>query len=202
MNAARRHGGSREAAAGCGRRANRSRQESLAVAARDSSVSGGQSGFGLIEVLITVLVISAGLLAYVSLQRSVFREANLASAQVAATELALSKLEDLRGFSALNTTTGQFAYQDIAANAGGGLASGTVVLENLTLSRSWTVTNYWYTDVNLAPVTAAPAGNPLPSFKLVTVTIAWTDHNGSAQTLSLPSIIAATDPRLAATVFY
>lgn len=161
-----------------------------------------QGGFGLIEVLITVLVITGGLLAYMALQRGVFREANLASGRVAATELALSKLEDLRGFTALNTTTGQFAYQDIAANVGGTLAAGAVAVDNITLNRSWTMTNYWYVGVNAAPTTGVPAGNPLPSFKLVTVTIAWTDHNGSAQTLSLPSIIAATDPRLAATVFY
>ena len=160
-----------------------------------------EAGFGLIEVLVTVLVISTGLLAYVALQRNVFREANLASAQVAATELALDKLDDLRGFTHLNAMAGKFAYQDIANDAGGALAAGAVAVDSVSLTRNWTVTDYWYTGVNMAPATTAPTGNPLPSFKLVTVTITWTDLNGVAQSLALSGTIAASDPQLIATIF-
>src|SRR5438128_2061699 len=125
-----------------------------------------QRGFSLFEVLITLLVISGGLLAYVAMQRGVYREANLSSGRVAATELALAKIEDLRSFTQLYTG-GAFAYQDIAANAGGSLAvaNGTVAfpsvtVDNIAFNRSWTVTNYWYWAVNDVVRTTAPVGAP------------------------------------------
>ena len=167
-----------------------------------------QRGFSLFEVLVTLLVITGGLLAYVAMQRGVFREANLSSGRVAATELALAKMEDLRSFTQLYTTAGQFAYQDIAANAGGSLALAngslafpSVTVDNIAFNRSWAVTNYWYTAVNSAPTTTAPAGNPQPSFRLVTVTITWTDQNNVGQTLALPGIIAGVEPQLQGTQF-
>ena len=161
------------------------------------------SGVSLVEVLVTIVVISAGLLAYVSMQRGIYREATLSTGRMAATELALSKLEDLRGFTVLYTTTGQKAFQDIAANAGGSIASGNVTVDNTTFNRTWAVADYWYAAgvYNAAATTTSPAGSPMPSFKLVTMTVTWTDQNGAAQTLTLPSIIAATDPHLVGTMF-
>lgn len=159
------------------------------------------TGYSLIEVLVTMVVIAGGLLAHVGLQRIVFREANLSSGRVAATELALNKLEDLRAYTALYATTGQFAYQDIANNAGGSLASGTVAVDTIAFNRSWTVADRWYAGPNSAATATAPAGNPLPSYKLVTVTVAWTDQNGAAQSVVLPSLIAANEPARAVTMF-
>jgi prepilin-type N-terminal cleavage/methylation domain-containing protein len=163
-------------------------------------------GFSLIEVLVTLVVISAGLLAYVAMQRGIFREASLSAGRVAASELALSKIEDLRSFEALYTaqaTTGQFAYQSIAANAGGTLASGNVTVDNIAFTRVWAVTNYWYWAANDIPHDTAPTGNPsaLPNFKLVTVTISWSDQNGDPRNVTLPSIIAAIDPRRLGSMF-
>lgn len=160
-----------------------------------------QKGVGLIEVLITLVVVSAGLLAYVAMQRGVFREANLSSGRVAATELAMAKLEDLRSFTTLTTATGSFAYQDIATNTGGSLANGTVSVDNISFTRSWTSTNYWYTATNSAATASAPTGNPLPSYKLIVVTISWQDQNGASQSLDLPGVIAALDPSRAGTIF-
>jgi type IV pilus assembly protein PilV len=160
-----------------------------------------RNGFTLIEVLITLLVITSGLLAYVAMQRGVFREANLSTGRVAATELAMAKLEDLRSFTALKTTTGLFAYQDIASNVGGSLPSGTVVVDNISFNRSWTASNYWYPGSNSAAVTTAPTGNPLPSYKLVTVTITWIDQNGESPSLALTGIVAAMDPARVSTIF-
>lgn len=160
------------------------------------------AGISLIEVMITLVVISSGLLAYVAMQRGIYREASLSAGRVAATELALAKLEDLRGFTALYTTAGQFAFQDIAANAGGSLAGGSVTVDNIAFNRSWSVADSWYTAVNSAATLTAPAGNPLPGFKLVTVTLTWTDQNGASQSLSLPSAIAAVNPPAIGTMFY
>ncbi|MGB0956719.1 MAG: type IV pilus modification PilV family protein [Panacagrimonas sp.] len=161
-----------------------------------------QGGFGLIEVLVTLLIVTGGLLAYVGLQRGVFREANLASGRVAATETAMSKLEDLRSFTALQTTVGEFAFEDIADDVGGAIAAGTATIDNVELTTGWTVTDYWYTGVNAAPTDTAPAGDPMPSFKQVVITVSWTDQNAQAQTLSLRSNIAGIDPQLTGTLFY
>ncbi|WP_281684702.1 hypothetical protein [Thalassobaculum salexigens] len=147
-------------------------------------------------------IVTGGLLAYVGLQRGVFREANLASGRVAATETAMTKLEDLRSFTALQTTANEFAYEDIADNAGGAIAAGTATIDNVALTTNWTVTNYWYTGVNSAPTDTAPASNPMPDFKQVLITVSWTDQNAEAQTLNLNSHIAGIDPQLTGTLFY
>jgi Tfp pilus assembly protein PilV len=159
-------------------------------------------GASLLEVLVTFVVISAGLLSYVAAQRGIFHEASLSTGRITATELALAKLEDLRSYTALPTTAGvAFAFQQITSGAGGVQPSGDVTINATTFHRSWTVVDHWYTTPNAATTTTAPAGNPLPSFKLVTVTIAWTDQSGNANSLALPSIIAASEPRRAGTVF-
>lgn len=175
-------------------------------------------GVGMIEILITLVVISAGLLAYVGMQRGIYREANISTGRVVATELATAKLEDLRGFTSLYSSGTEFAFQDIAANAGGAksggsliLPSGDVTVDNMTLNRSWSVTNYWYTAGNLAATGSTPTGSPIPSFKIVDVLITWTEQSGASkpgtganpdlQTLHLSTIIAGIDPKLVGTIF-
>ncbi len=162
-----------------------------------------QRGFGMIEVLITLVVIAIGVLAHVNLQRTAFRESRLSRNLVAAAELAEVKVEDLRGYTRLNTTAGQLAYQDIASNAGGSMASGSVTQHNTTYTLNWTVVNYWYAATNSAAVTTAPSGSPspLPSFKRVTVTVNWTDQTGAAKNFNLYTVIAAVDPAEAGQVY-
>jgi len=178
--------------------------------------SGRSHGVSLIEILITLVVISAGLLAYVAMQRGIYREANLSSGRIAATEIALAKIEDLRSYTSLYTTSGAFAFQDIAANAGGALSggslvlpSGTLTVDNIIFTRSWAATNYWISGVNSAGVTTTPPGSPIPTYKLVTVTVTWTEQAGatrlneaaSTQTLEVSSIVAGIDPRFIGTIF-
>ncbi len=162
-----------------------------------------QRGFGMVEVLITLVVIAIGVLAHVSLQRTAFRESSISRNLVAAAELAERKIEDLRSYTRLNTATGQSAYQDIATNAGGGVTSGNVTVRNTTYTLNWTVTNYWYAGANSAAVTTAPSGSPapLPSFKRVTVTVSWTDQLGAARNFNLYTVIAAVDPAEAGHVY-
>lgn len=160
-----------------------------------------QRGVGLVEILITLLVISFGLLAHVTFQRFTFHEATLASARSDATDLALNKLEDLRAFTVLPSTTGVQAFADIGDDTGGTLAAGNITLGNTVFTRHWSVVNYWYTATNSAPVTLAPTGNPLPDLKRVTLTISWTDIDGTAQSLTMASLIAGDDPALSGQVY-
>lgn len=160
-----------------------------------------QRGFSLIEVMVTLVVISIGVLGHVSFQRLVFRDTGESGMRNVASELAAEKLEDLRGFSRLDTKAGSFAYQDIANNAGGSLATGTVSVGNTQFTRSWTTTNYYYSTDLSAPTTTVPTGSPLPDFKAVTVTISWTDVSGDAQSLSVVTHIAGVDPSAAGRIF-
>lgn len=163
--------------------------------------TGKQQGFGLVEVLITLVVIAIGILAHISFQRLVFRDTNSAEARSNAVELAAEKLEDLRGFSQLETESGKFAYQDIANNAGGTLGQGTTVIGNTTYNRSWSVKNWYYTAPGTAPTQTVPTGSPLPGFKQITVTVQWVDVEGNAESLNLHSTIAGLDPARASRIY-
>lgn len=161
----------------------------------------GQLGFSLVEVLVTLAVISIGVLGHVSFQRLVYRDTGLASTRNVAAEMAAAKLEDLRGYSQLDSELGNFAFQDITDNTGGILGNGTVTVGNTEFTRSWTTTNYYYTTALAAPTTTVPTGSPLPDFKAVTVTIGWLDVTGNAQSLNVSTHIAAVDPALAARIY-
>ncbi len=160
-----------------------------------------QKGVGLVEVLVVMLVASIGLLAHVRFQKTAFREAGLSAAHIVATELAVEKIDDLRSFSVLQTTTGQRAFQDIATDAGGILPAGSVTAGNQVFNRSWVVTNWYYTTSGVAPSTSVPTGSPLPSLKQVVVTLSWTDISNEIQTYSLASLIAGIDPRVAGGIY-
>ena len=161
-----------------------------------------QRGFSLVEVMVTMVVISIGVLGHVSFQRIVYRDTGLAGTRNVASELASEKLEDLRGYSILGSDIGSFAFEDIGSNAGGSLSNGTVTVGNTDLTRSWTVTNYYYTTDLAAPSTTVPTGSPLPDFKAVTVTIGWQDVTGAAQSLTVSTHIAGIDPSKAARIYY
>ncbi len=195
-----------------------------------------QRGFSLIEILITLAVISFGIVAHLMFQRITFHEAGLATNRARAAEEAEKKIEDLRTFGCLKTAACSFAFQDIATNAGGTLnASGHLIqpsatafkVDNTSFTRSWVVTDYWYTATNSAATTTAPPATPaplpkekdygyhwyppttappatptpLPSLKQVTVSVNWTDSNGNAQVLKLSSEIAGADPAAEARVY-
>lgn len=174
--------------------------------------SRAQHGFSMIEILVTLSVVIFGVIGHVTFQRLTFHEVGLSTSRARASELALEKLEDLRSFGCLKTAVCTFAFQDIATNAGGNLngsntlllpSATTFVVGNTTYTRSWTIINYWYAATNSAPATTAPAGSPtpLPSFKVATVNITWTDTNGGAQTLGLSTLIAGIEPADAARAY-
>lgn len=160
-----------------------------------------EQGFSLVEVMVTLVVLSIGILGHVSFQKIVHRDTGLSGTRNVASNMAAEKLEDLRAFSVLKTTAGSFAYEDIATNAGGSLANGTVTVGNADLTRSWTVTDYYYDSDLSAPTTSVPTGSPLPDFKAVTVTISWQDVDGQAQSVIVTTHIARVDPAVAARVY-
>ncbi len=140
-----------------------------------------QQGFGLIEVLVAFVVIAAGAAALVKLQGAFLTTTAESGAREAAMHLAETKLDDLRTFEVVSTTTGKVAYQDIANNLGGNILAGTQTIGNQSYSLSWSVSNQF--------LSSPPA--TIPERKDVTVLVSWTDRAGSSRQLSLSGKIAA-----------
>ena len=130
-----------------------------------------QRGFSFMEVLICMLVLTTGLVILARFQITLANSETLGKQRLEAVNLAQAKLEALRNFQVLNTTTGNFAYQDIISG------SETITNNSAIYTRSWNVVT-----------------NNIPAYKTVTVTVSWTDHNNSAQTVILSSVIGASDP--------
>jgi Tfp pilus assembly protein PilV len=157
-----------------------------------------QKGVGLIEVLIAGLVFAVGITAVVQLQGTFFKSSSAAHARSIAMSIAQEKIEDLRGFQVTDSsgpTNTKFYFTAITPNAGGrcntfsnGICTSLVLpsgpVPNTIYNRSWAVTNYYY---NGGVLTTTPSGDIVQ--KAITVTVAWTDNDGSAQTASLSTVI-------------
>ncbi|GAA4500014.1 prepilin-type N-terminal cleavage/methylation domain-containing protein [Pseudaeromonas paramecii] len=139
-----------------------------------------QTGFGLIEVMVAFVVIAVSAAALIKLQSLYLKTEGEAGSRESAILLAQSKLEDLRVFDTLSTTTGQLAYQDIGDNTGGQLSAGSHTLGLTTFTLSWDVTDRFLT----TPASA------LPEFKDVIVSVAWTDREGQSRSLALAGVIS------------
>lgn len=131
------------------------------------------AGFAMVEVLVTLLILAGGLLAVGKFQGTLIENSSLAKQRTEAVMLGQQKIESLRTYEVLTTTTGKFAYADIAAGA------DTINGANATYNRSWTV-----------------AGSSSPTYKSIAMAVGWTDNRGSAQSVSLATLISSSDPAL------
>lgn len=177
-----------------------------AVSARSSQ------GFGLVEILVTLVIITFGIIAHMTFQRVTYHAAGLFTARARAAEIAQEKLEDLRSFGCLKTGDCSFAYQDIGNDTGGmknsagqliQSATKQVTVDNTTFNRHWNVINDWFPAANSAVTTTAPktTPTPLPNLKQVTVTVTWADSNNNSQTLKMSTLIAGANPAAQSRVY-
>lgn len=170
-----------------------------------------QKGFGLLEVLITIVVLGVSMIALAKLQVVLLHGGSYARARSAALNLAQSKLEDLHSFTQLTGAgSGVFAYEEIKSSTQA--ESVTLPGDNVTYNRTWTVEYFYYCpqtsnpsnivlmkDTNLTDGINcdAPYNTLYPDFKVVTVTVTWpsTDpENKLKNKVKLQSAISATDP--------
>ena len=115
------------------------------------------AGFGLIEILITIVVIGVGLLTIAGLYSRTMSASVVSKQRSEAVVIAESMLEQLRGTVYANIVSGN---DSIAAVSGSGSSA--------TYQRNWTVTS-----------------NVNPTYKNVAMTITWSDSQGATQTVSL-----------------
>jgi type IV pilus assembly protein PilV len=136
-----------------------------------------QKGVTLIELLVTLLILTIGIAGLIKFQMTYFYYSDLSKQRAEAVFLAKTKMDALRAFQTIPTTSGQFAYNDIASG------SSTSAGNNATYSINWTVT----THTN-------------PNYKTVNITVSWTDRRNATKSISLSSIIAQLDPSISGVV--
>jgi len=130
-----------------------------------------QQGASMIEVLVLIFIMAVGMMGMSKMHTVLIRDGGTANNRAIATSLAQEKIDDLRSFTwrdnaqALANSqncanTSVYCFSEMATNAGGRLAAGSVTLGNTAFTLSWTVT-------------------PATNFNQVVVTVAWTDQNGN-----------------------
>lgn len=155
-----------------------------------------RAGFSLIEVLVSVVVMSFGLLSLAALQSTLFKSGGESRAQSVALSMASEKLEYFDGYRDRAEFQGFTDGNDAA-----------VTVDGISYTRSWTLDRYAYpTPTVIAPNPSftklasdtgeTPAGYVSNNeFKRIQVKVAWTDVTGASQEVALESAIAALSPQ-------
>ncbi|MGL6051123.1 MAG: type IV pilus modification PilV family protein, partial [Aeromonas salmonicida] len=144
-----------------------------------------QKGFGLLEILITLVVLGVGIVGLVSMSKSALKVSQDGRRYETAMRLAESKLDEFRNFNGVMTATAPLtAYNQITS------ASAAVTLSGEPYSLAWTVTNQYLNGSTWQG--AVPAGYRLsyPGRKAVTVNVGWSDSEGQSHTLQLTGNIS------------
>lgn len=130
-----------------------------------------QVGITLLEVLIALAILSAGIIALVKFQGDLLRNRVELSQETEALMIAQDQMESLRYYQVVNTTAGFIAYDDKVSG------TSTVTKPTATYTVTWTVTT-----------------NTAPDYKTATVTVTWVDPMNVTQTTTLNSRIGRVDP--------
>lgn len=146
----------------------------------------------MIEVMLSFLVMSAGILALAGMQIKLSRDADVSKQRVEAMRLAQQRMETMRGFTVITATgatavdpdrdgTKKLAWSDLGTDADSKNPITSPGFSNTSFTRSWTVNG----------ATTDPSRG-------VNVVVAWTDRDGVAQRVALNSVISQSDPMNAA----
>ena len=122
-----------------------------------------QRGFTLIEVLVTALILTTGLLGTLGLATGVIRGNFFSKNLTSATAIAQTQLEAVQNRGYVNATTTIFPA-----------AAVIITMGNVNFSRTTTIT----------------ADAPSSNMKTVSVTVTWTEANNAARSVSLQTILA------------
>ncbi|MBL0457597.1 prepilin-type N-terminal cleavage/methylation domain-containing protein [Aeromonas enteropelogenes] len=147
-------------------------------------------GFGLLEILITLVLLGVGVAGLVAMSRSLLNTSQDSRRYEVAMRLAESQLDAFRTFNGVVSAVSPLtAYNNITA----GTSSATPADGGGTYALSWTVSNqYWN---GSAWQTAIPAGYlySYPGRKVVNVTVSWSDSVGQAHSLLLSGAVSPAE---------
>ncbi|QXC35503.1 type IV pilus modification PilV family protein [Aeromonas sp. FDAARGOS 1407] len=147
-------------------------------------------GFGLLEILITLVLLGVGVAGLVAMSRSLLNTSQDSRRYEVAMRLAESQLDAFRTFNGVVSAVSPLtAYNNITA----GTSSATPADGGGTYALSWTVSNqYWN---GSAWQTTIPAGYlySYPGRKIVNVTVSWSDNVGQAHSLLLSGAVSPAE---------
>ena len=140
---------------------------------KTSKYKTSQRGFTLIEVLITYVVLTFGLMALIKFQSSLKSHVSISQQRIEANALAQQTIERFRDFEVLDTEAGKKAYQDVATG------SQSQSIGNTAFTINWTITD-------------STVGNP--KLKRIHITVNWSDKYNANHSMQLTSIMGKIDP--------
>jgi hypothetical protein len=146
-------------------------------------------GVSLVEALVALAVMAFGMLSLVGVQATMRMNNDLAKQRTEATRIATEEIERLRGFVKLGKDQVSADGKVIAGMAWDDIAKRTVD----AYAPPDSIGNSTY---KITRVVVESGENQSPR-KIISVKVEWTDRTGSAQTVTLDSVIAAVDPVLA-----
>ncbi|MGU5716795.1 type IV pilus modification PilV family protein [Aeromonas taiwanensis] len=146
-----------------------------------------QKGFGLLEILITLVLLGVGVAGLVSLARGMLSTAREGGRYEIAMRLAESKLDEFRNFNEVRSATPPLtAYKDIVTG------SGSQSLSNDSYAVNWTVTNQFLNGGVWSTTQPATYLYDYPERKRIVVRVAWNDNDGAGRYLELAGAISPT----------
>ena len=134
-----------------------------------TSITGSQTGFSLLELVIGMFIFAVGMLSLAALQGHLTRSMADASARSIATNIAEEEVELLRSFGRLDTDPANLipAYEDI------GNSTSTVTRGGANYTVNIEVTDYYYNQVTDRFTTTNTDGLLFSDFKDVTLNVSW-----------------------------
>ena len=118
-------------------------------------------------------MIAVGFIAMLGLNSYLTRISAQFKQYMQALNFAQDKLDVLRGYSVLSTTSGKFAYADIATTTIDPSPPTSAPGDNTTYTRTWTVTLH-----------------SNPNYKIVNMKVSWVYASNTTQTIELVTIIS------------
>ncbi len=151
------------------------------------------TGIGLIEVLITTVVVAVGLLAVASLQGDLLGSSRSNKTRAEAQALANTKIEQLRDTIEKTGVTGYDTL--LAATPVGTPASDSIGGITETFTRNWTLApKYWRTGTQTWTIVAPVAPEKVGAYDVreVSVTVCWSDGctGNNENKVTVQSVIA------------
>jgi Tfp pilus assembly protein PilV len=157
-----------------------------------------ETGSGMIEVLVLLVVMAVGFLSLAKMQALIMRDGGTANNRAIAISLAQEKIDALRSFrcpidlgSAAACVNSDFEFVDIASSSADESVTtiGSITLP-ATFARRWTVTDYYYC---AGAMSTTNCSKPYASLKRVSVVVEWDDVNGNDQQVTLTTDIFPND---------
>ncbi|HRN74784.1 hypothetical protein [Ottowia sp.] len=142
-----------------------------------------QGGFSILEALVTLVVVSAGLLGLAGLQSTLTREADASRHRGEATRLAQERIEAVRSFHQIASVSDPTADPPVA------WSWSHFGWNDLPESRSDIIDYVDYANTQYTR-TLKLGGEGTDTLRPLRVTVSWTDRAGQGQSVILSSVIA------------